>query len=121
MKLLLAAVLLVLPLAAQTTISQSGIIGADGSLASGTVRITPSQPFTTPGGVYVGAQATVRVVNGAFSIALWPNDTGTPANTYYYARWQLNNARPDLQIWAIPTCGRVLDVAQAQATVVTVA
>jgi hypothetical protein len=115
---LTVAVLFCAPLMAQTVVTESQIIGPDGGLASGTVRVWPSQSFETPGGVRVSTvQSVVRIVNGQFSIALWPNDTSIPGNTYYYARWQLDGAAPELQLWYIPTCAEPFDVAQVQASI----
>jgi hypothetical protein len=110
------------PLTAQTVVSQSGIINADGSLASGSLRVWAAIPFLTPSGMYVGTgQVQVPIVNGGFTVALWPNDTGMPGGTYYYARLQLENSRPQLQIWYVPTCLGALNAEQVVATVSVVA
>jgi len=105
---------LLLSLHAQTTIAESEIIGSNGALASGTIRIWPSAAFDTSGGIRVETvQRSVRIVNGAFSIALWPN----PAGVWYYARWQLNGARPRLELWDVPPCATALTPSQVLASV----
>ena len=92
-----------LPLAAQTVVTGSALVGPTGALASGTITITAVEPFTAAGGVRVTTvPVRVTVVNGAFSVALYPNDTGNPI-TSYRASWQLAGARPLLENWVVPT------------------
>jgi hypothetical protein len=98
----------------QTLIAEDSIIGADGALTSGTIRVWPSAAFDTSGGIRVETvQSVVRVVNGAFSVALWPN----PAGVWYNARWQLDGARPRLELWDVPPCATALTPSQVLASV----
>ena len=102
----------------QSVISETRMIGPDGQLASGTLRIWPSAAFETPTGLRIETvQSAVPIVNGRFTVALWPN----PANTFYYVRWQLNGAAPRLELWNVPACSSVLTVAQVEAIVSNIA
>jgi len=89
---------------AGTVIAAASVTAADGSLATGTITITVTMPFTAADATYVsGVAATVEVVNGAFTVTLEPNDSGTPGNTSYRALWQLDGEAPRMQYWYVPT------------------
>jgi hypothetical protein len=111
--LLLAAAL---PLsAASTNICESNLAAPDGSPLAGGLRdgvgilITPSAPFSAADGSRVDqVPARVRVVNGAFCVALEPNDTAVPSGSWYVARWQLAGAAPRTECWYVPTSGTAL-------------
>jgi hypothetical protein len=111
--LLLAAAL---PLsAASTNICESNLAAPDGSPLAGGLRdgvgilITPSAPFSAADGSRVDqVPARVRVVNGAFCVALEPNDTAVPSGRWYFARWQLSGGAPRTECWYVPTSSSTL-------------
>ena len=118
MRLITAAILCMMPAAGQTLVSESHITGRLGQPASGYLRIWPNTGFESVNGVRVETvQQRVPVVNGAFSVALWPNDTSTPSGTYYLVRWQLDGAAPRLEFWYVPTSGSPLNVQEVEACV----
>jgi len=105
--LLLAATL---PLRAATNICESNLAAPDGTPLAGGLRdsvgilISPSVPFSAADGSRVDqAPARVRVVNGAFCVALEPNDTAVPTQNWYVARWQLAGGAPRTECWYVPT------------------
>ena len=113
MKILLAVLTVSVGLhAATTTVAQSQIAAPDGRhLATGTITITASAPFTAADGVRVETLALrVPIVNGAFSVALEPNDTGVPAGTQYVAVWNLDGSRPRTERWYVTTSGGTLNL-----------
>jgi hypothetical protein len=108
--LLLAAAL---PLsAAATNICESNLAAPDGTPLAGGLRdsvgilVAPSTPFSAADGSRVDqVPARVRVVNGAFCVALEPNDTAVPSQNWYVARWQLAGGAPRTECWYVPTSG----------------
>jgi hypothetical protein len=91
-------------MAQTTTVAETHVAGPSGGLATGTITIKATAAFVAADGTRVETAAiVVSVTNGAFSVALEPNDTGTPAGTGYRAVWQLNNARPRTDIWIVRT------------------
>jgi hypothetical protein len=94
--------------AATTTITQTRITAPDGKhLATGTITITATTAFTAADSARVDTTPlVVRVVNGAFSVALEPNgDT-----SQYVATWQLDGAKARTERWVVPTTSAVLAV-----------
>jgi hypothetical protein len=96
----------------KTTITDT-IRAGDGSLANGVIYITPSQQFTTSGGVVVAPIVTeISVRNGVFRVSLYPNDaTSSPSSagcpticTSYTVHYALTRgqAQPD-ETWLVPT------------------
>ena len=109
------------PTFAATTISQTRIAAGDGKhLATGTITITATAAFTAADGVRVETTPlVVSVVNGAFSVALEPNDTGVPSGTQYSAVWQLTGARLRRDLWQVPTSSLGLAVGSVVVSTVT--
>lgn len=102
--------------AANTTVAQSGIVGANNSLATGTIVICPQTPFTAFDSTYVAACVTVNVTNGGFSVSLEPTDTSITPYAAYVAKWQLNGSRPQTQLWGVPTSLTTLAVSDVDMT-----
>ena len=101
--------------AAATNICESNLAAPDGTPLAGGLRdgvgilITPSAPFSAADGSRVDqVPARVRVVNGAFCVALEPNDTAVPSGSWYVARWQLAGGAPRTECWYVPTSGTAL-------------
>jgi hypothetical protein len=92
-------------LAAQpVTVTEPRLFSPAAGLAQGKIIVTASQPFTATDGVRVDiVPAVVYVLNGAFSVALEP----TPAGIWYFAAWQLDDAKPRTERWSVPTSGPV--------------
>ncbi len=105
---------------ATTTVAQTQIGAPDAQhLATGTITITATAPFTAADGVRVEmTPLTVEIRNGAFSVNLEPNDTGTPAGTQYVAVWALDGARSRTERWVVITSGSTLAVGDVVATVI---
>ena len=111
--LLLAAAL---PLsAAATNICEASLAAPDGTPLAGGLRnsvgivIAPSAPFSAADGTRVDqVPARVRVVNGAFCVALEPTDTAGPGGSWYVARWQLAGGAPRTECWYVPTSSSAL-------------
>jgi hypothetical protein len=94
------------------TITQTRIAGPDGRhLATGKITITATVAFAAADGARVETtDLVVRVVNGAFSVALEPNDSGLPRGSRYTATWQLDGARARQDVWLVPTTSHTLGV-----------
>lgn len=99
---------------AQTTVTDT-IRTSTGALANGTIYISPSQRFTTSGGIPVYPIAIpVAVRNGLFTVRLYPNDStsdptsaGCPTTcTTYSVRYALTNqAFQNTETWLVTTGG----------------
>lgn len=119
-KLLLALLVLAGIAAAQpnTTIVTDTIRTSTGALAQGTITVTPNQQFETSHGVQVyPIGIIVPVVNGVFSVHLYPNDATTdPASgTSYSARYGLiNEVAPIITETWVVTTGGPLNLAQVR-------
>lgn len=96
------------------TIAAAKIAGGDGKhLATGTITFTPTAPFQAADGTWVEqVDLVVKVVNGAFSVALEPNVNGTQ----YLAKWQLDGAKPRTDHWAVPAGTGTLKPGDVMAT-----
>jgi len=104
----------------QTTVSDT-IRTSTGALANGTFYVTPSQRFTTSGGIPVYPIAIpVAVRNGLFTVRLFPNDAtsdptsaGCPTTcTTYSVRYALTNqAIQNTETWLVPTSGSPVTLA----------
>ena len=117
----LAAALIAVAIArsgrAATTICETKVQGPSGKLATGTITLTVTAAFSTPGGARVEqVPVTVQIRNGAFCAALEPNDTGAPAKTSYKAHYQLDGAAPRDEYWLVPTSGTTLGVKDVAAS-----
>jgi hypothetical protein len=104
---------------ATTTVSQTKITAGDGeTLATGKITITATAAFLAADGTWVDTNPViVKVINGAFTVNLEPNDTGVPSNTSYTAAWQLVGAAPRTDHWVIPTSGTALGLAAVRVSV----
>jgi hypothetical protein len=70
-----------------TTVAQA-VKNPDGSAFVGTITLTLNATCSQPDGTLVWAGTnTVLVANGAFTVALYPNSSCTPANSSYSARY----------------------------------
>lgn len=116
MKIYLPLLLLALPLLAQrTTITDGNVRNGAGTLANGTAFITPSQQFTTTGGVQVYPITTaITIRSGVLTTSLYPNDaTSSPSSagcpttcTSYIVRYALlGQATQVTETWLVPTSG----------------
>ncbi len=105
MRLILAIVFAVSAVA-QTTVSDV-IYNGSGQRANGVViYIRPNQQFTASGGQVVApTEVAVRIVNGNFSVPLYPNTTATPAGTYYLARYVIPGTVQVVENWVVPVSG----------------
>ena len=105
---LLAFVALAPTRAAETTISDTIRTPFYRLLFNGTVDIS-GPDMTSPDGETVARwQNSVSVVNGVFSIRLLPNDTATPAGTYYTVRYTpspIQRGPAWTETWTIATGG----------------
>lgn len=103
--------------AAPTTITDT-IKDASGALLSGIVTITPVAAFTPSGGWHVvGTPVVVTVTSGAFSKALEPTDTATPAGQYYKAEYSFTDPgktvrKRESELWLVPTSATALAIRQ---------
>lgn len=105
-KNILAGLLLAsLPALAQFTTVSDVLRYGNGSLASGTLRITSPQMLTVGLVQIVPATHTVNLTNGIVNVQLYPNDTSLPAGTSYRVEYVLLNGRRWVEIWVIPTGG----------------
>lgn len=111
--------------AALTTVADV-LYDAGGNRANGIIQISwPT--FTAADGHVVQASATplnVTISNGVLSIALEPNDTGTPTGSYYTVTYYLG-ASIAPEIWVVPTSGSPVNLATVRtvtipATVVSI-
>ena len=105
---LLSLALVALCCRAATTITDTNVRFADGTLASGRVEIRwPT--FRTSAGVTVPAGIRrVTITNGTLSVALEPTDetaATTPRGVYYTVGWFLTNGQQRSEYWVIPTSG----------------
>lgn len=108
-----ALILLLASVASAQTVKTtiSGVVhdGAGNLAATGTVIITPSRQWTAVAGEIVQPTAIYApIVLGSFSIALYPNDTGLPANTYYRVDYMVQGSGRITQSWVVPTIGSVI-------------
>lgn len=88
--------------AALTTVTQT-VKGPDGLPANGTayIRITN---VCVSGADYIGDKTlAVRFSNGAFAVALVPNDGCVPSGTSYTVSWQLGGGKGWNETWVVPT------------------
>lgn len=93
------------------TVAASRISSGQASqLAQGAITITPSQTFTAADSTVVTGETTIPVVNGAFSVGLEP----TPAGVYYRAKWNLDNAQPEVQRWFVASTTATLGLRDVQ-------
>lgn len=105
----------------QTTVRQTAANplrdAAQNVVAAGQILITPNQRFTTSGGIPVyPITITVPVTNGAFSVALYPNDaTSDPSTgTSYTARYSIRGAQIPTETWVVPTSGSPIELASVR-------
>jgi hypothetical protein len=95
---------------AQTTTVAQTILNPDGTQATGQVAFRIAAACNTPAGTYVGDKTiTIHFTNGAFSVALAPNDTCLPASTYG-ATWLLSGGHSWEETWFVPTSSSPLRV-----------
>ena len=116
MKLLAIFLLLTAGALAQRTTVTDTIRNGSGTLANGTITVTPNQQFTAVGGVPVYPVPTiVRVTQGVFSVQLYPNDsTVNPVSgTSYSAAYALTGqSQPNItETWVVPTSGSPVNLA----------
>ena len=116
MKILAGFFLLTAGLLAQRTTVTDTIRNGNGTLSNGTITITPNQQFTAVGGVPVYPVPTiVRVTQGVFSVALYPNDTTVDpvSGTSYSAAYALTGQSPPniTETWVVPTSGSPVHLA----------
>lgn len=105
-RLLLSLFLLVGLLGAteyRTEISAT-IVGADGTLASGTVHISWSTFVSTNLQFVAAGRLDVYVKAGVFDVKLYPNDTAVPAGTSYQVTYDFKNGvNKGTEYWVVPT------------------
>ena len=78
----------------QVTVAETAMRDARGIRVGGRFTIAAAAAFTAPDGSRIDTSAaTVPVVNGMFSVALWP---GT-----YTVNWQLSNSAPRRETWLV--------------------
>jgi hypothetical protein len=110
----LAAALVVLAglAAAQTRVTVADtLLSATGARESGHFTIRAAAAFTAPDGSRVDTAAvTVQVVNGAFSVALWP---GT-----YTVAWTITYAPQRTETWLVPAGSSAVNLAAVVTTTV---
>ncbi len=71
--------------------------------------------MTTPDGRTVVRSTTeYAIANGNLSVSLWPNDTATPANTFYVVRYQPKRGQSWSEQWIVPTSAQPLKVHQVR-------
>lgn len=88
----------------QTTHVQDTVFNADGTYATGTIKVTWAA-FTTAAGNAVPA-GNIEVTigsNGAVSFDLAPNDNSTPAGSYYTATYNLGDGTASKEYWVVPS------------------
>ncbi len=97
-------------LAANSTVTDT-IYDTSGNKATGSIYVTPNRQFTCADGhaVYT-ITVEVKVKNGLFSVSLCPNDTGSPLNTFYSARFAIKNGSSLTEFWIVPTSGSPLNL-----------
>jgi hypothetical protein len=106
----------------KTTIAETQLTGPSGDPATGTIVITATAAFNALSGARVDTNPkTVKVINGRFSVALEPNDTGVPAGTQYSIVWQLDGARPRIEKWTVTTTALTLRVGDVVSGAITAA
>lgn len=105
MKTLLALLLApALALALGPTPISDTLYEADGStLFNGNLRITWGTFKSADNQQHPAAYMITNVTNGALSLNLEPNDTATPAGTFYTVNYQLQNGQPIVECWIVPT------------------
>jgi trimeric autotransporter adhesin len=103
----LLAFLLVLPSAswsqnpATTTISDF-VYRADGSLAGGTLLISwPTFSTSTGQSVAAGRKSVTLGPGGVLSVALVPNTSATPSDTFYTVVYQLDDGTVKTEFWVV--------------------
>jgi hypothetical protein len=113
----LLALILAIPgqlTAAPTTITGT-ITGPNGAYPSCRLIITPGFAFTTPDSTFVAQTpptiVQVSAIDGTFSVNLQPNDTSSPANSYYIVRFSCTNQEV---LWRVPTSGTSLNFSAVQ-------
>jgi hypothetical protein len=90
--------------AATVSVCQSKVVGPNGDLASGDIKITATSAFRATDGSWVEqVQYVKHLVNGAFCVALEPN----VGDTAYRVKWQLGGAAPRDEFWVVPGSGPV--------------
>lgn len=91
-----------------TTITDTVYNAVTGSPFSGTVVIQGPN-ITAPGNIPIlGISRTINISNGALSIALVPNDTGTPSSTY-----SMKFSNGDSKTCTVPTSPTPITLAAA--------
>ena len=97
----------------QTTIN-GPITTPNSGLFSGTVRIQSSGVMVNGGNTYQPQAVVVSVTNGAFTVALIPNDASTPPGTYYRVTYYASTGQSWQESWIIPTTGTAQTIAQVR-------
>ena len=112
----LLAIVLALPGAlwsqtpATTTVSDF-VYRADGSLAGGTLLISwPT--FSTAGGqiVAAGRKSVTLGPGGTLSVALVPNTSAVPADTFYTVVYQLDDGTVKTEFWVVTPTSPIIAV-----------
>lgn len=106
---LLLALILSLPVVAQTTRTTiSGVVVTDPNHnpVDGRLSITASKQFLATGGELVSTKTFgVSIVAGQFTVALIPNDTGSPMDSYYIIEYNIVGGGRYREFWRVPTTG----------------
>jgi hypothetical protein len=115
MKTLLFAFVFTSGLWAQLTTVTDTLKDAQGKPISGQVQIEWGE-FTTAAGVHVGAgRSFVPIEKGAFTTALQPTDTATPAGQTYTVTYSVSNYTRNPEKWRICTSASPISIANAVA------
>lgn len=104
MRLLLALAMASCAFGALTTVTDT-IKDASGVNATGIIRITPVQRFTSQGVQVYGQTVNVSITRGVFTVNLSPTDVSVPTNIYYIVRYSINGnpGTSPTEFWFVPT------------------
>lgn len=91
------------------TVVSTVIYDGAGNLANGIILVTPNKMWTAQDGETVFPKTTVSpVTSGVLSISLYPNDLGSPSDSFYTVEYNIAGGGRYYQYWRVPTTGSAI-------------